>query len=69
MGDLERNKATYVLDTAPAGIYRWDRYPVEDYPTLDRYLALHYEPLGSVRDVRIFRRRGCAALPPAESPR
>jgi hypothetical protein len=67
MGDLERNKATYVLDTAPAGIYRWDRYPVEEYPTLDRYLTERYEPLGSVRDVRIFRRRGCAPLPPAES--
>jgi hypothetical protein len=69
MGDLERNRATYVLDTAPAGIYRWDRYPVEDYPTLDRYLAEHYEPLGSVREVRLFRRRGCAALPAAKSPR
>jgi hypothetical protein len=48
MGDLERNQATYILDTAPAGIYRWDRYPVEDYPTLDQYLAEHYEPLASV---------------------
>ena len=67
MGDLERNQATYVLDTAPAGIYRWDRYPVEDYPRLDRYLALRYEAMGSVRDVRLFRRRGCAGT--AETPR
>jgi hypothetical protein len=69
MGDLDRNQATYVLDTAPAGIYRWDRYPVEEYPRLDLYLAEHYEPLASVREVRVFRRRGCAAFPPAESPR
>jgi hypothetical protein len=67
MGDLERNQATYVLDTAPAGIYRWDRYPVEEYPRLDLYLTEHYEPLGSVREVRVFRRRGCAALPAAGS--
>jgi len=67
MGDLERNQATYVLDTAPAGIYRWDRYPVEDYPRLDRYLALRYEPMGSVGEVRLFRRRGCAGG--AETPR
>ena len=30
MGDLERARATYVLDTAPSGIYRWNRYPLRD---------------------------------------
>jgi len=62
MQDLDRNKATYILDTSPAGIYRWDRYPVQDYPRLDLYLAEHYEPMGSVGEVRLFRRRGCSAI-------
>jgi 4-amino-4-deoxy-L-arabinose transferase-like glycosyltransferase len=62
MQDLDRSQATYILDTSPAGIYRWDRYPVQDYPRLDRYLAEHYEPMGSVGEVRLFRRRGCALI-------
>jgi hypothetical protein len=69
MQDLERAQATYILDTAPAGIYRWDRYPMPDYPRLDRYVEQHYEPLGSVGEVRLLRRRGCAASPPARSSR
>ena len=32
MADLERARATYILDTEPAGIFRWDRYPVRDFP-------------------------------------
>jgi hypothetical protein len=61
MADLERSRATYVLDTAPAGLYRWNRYPLRDYPPLDRYVAEEYEPLDEVSRVRIYRRRDCAA--------
>lgn len=63
--DLERSRATYVLDTAPARIYRWDRYPVSDFPRLQGYLRRHYEAAGSVERVRLYRRRGCAARAPA----
>jgi hypothetical protein len=61
MGDLERTRATYVLDTAPAGLYRWNRYPLRDHPRLDRYVAEGYELLDDVSRVRVYRRRGCAA--------
>ena len=61
MADLERTPATYVLDTAPAGLYRWNRYPLRDYPRLDRYVAEGYERIGDVSRVRVYRRRGCAA--------
>jgi hypothetical protein len=61
MADLERSRATYLLDTAPAGLYRWDRYPLRDHPPLDRYVAENFEPLDEVSRVRIYRRRDCAA--------
>jgi hypothetical protein len=48
MGDLEQCRATYILDTAPAGIYRWNRYPLRDYPRLDRYVAVGYERIDEV---------------------
>jgi hypothetical protein len=60
--DLERHRATYVLDTAPAGIFRWDRYPLADFPRLNVYLAAHYEDAGTVDRVRLYRRRGCRTV-------
>ena len=57
--DLERSRATFILDTAPAGIFRWDRYPLSDFPRLQAYVAAHYEDAGSVDQVRVYRRRGC----------
>ena len=61
MADLERARATYVLDTAPAGLYRWNRYPLRDYPPLDRYVTEAFERIDEVSRVRVHRRRGCAA--------
>jgi 4-amino-4-deoxy-L-arabinose transferase-like glycosyltransferase len=60
MDDLERNRATFILDTAPAGIYRWNQYPVDDYPRLRDYLASHYDLVDTVGRVHVYRRRGCA---------
>jgi hypothetical protein len=59
MDDLERNRATFIIDTAPAGIYRWNRYPIDDYPRLRDYLASNYDLVDTVNRVRIYRRRGC----------
>jgi hypothetical protein len=61
MADLGRTPPTYVLDTAPAGIYHWDRFPLGDYPPLDRLIAGSYERIGEVARVSIYRRRACAA--------
>lgn len=59
MDDLERSSATYILDTAPAAIQRWNRYPLRDFERLDRYVAQRYERLADVSRVRIYRRRDC----------
>ena len=61
MADLARTPPTYVVDTAPAGTYRWDRYPLSDYARLGRYVADGYEWAGDVDRVRLYRRRGCTA--------
>jgi hypothetical protein len=61
MGDLERTSATYILDTAPAGLYRWNRYPLRDYPRLDRYVAEGYDRIDEVSRVHVYRRHGCVA--------
>jgi hypothetical protein len=63
MRDLERNAATFVVDTAPAGIYRWDRYPIARYPRLQAHLEAYFELAHEVDRVRIYRRRGCAPQP------
>ena len=52
MADLDRTPATYILDTAPAGLYRWNRYPLRDYPRLDRYVAEGYDLVEEVSRVR-----------------
>lgn len=54
--DLEKNKATFILDTAPARIHRWNYFPVSDFPLLSAYLQQHYRLIDTVDDVRIYRR-------------
>ena len=61
MADLARTPPTYVVDTAPAGLYRWDRYPLSDYPRLEQYVTEGYEWMDDVDRVRLYRRRGCTA--------
>lgn len=59
MSDLSKNRPTYIIDTAPAGIYRWQRYPLEDYPGLYEFVRRNYEPAGIVDRVQIYRRKDC----------
>ena len=61
MEDLEARRATFVLDTAPAGIFRWNQYPMERYPRLQAYVDQHFSLVDTVDNVRIYRRVGCDA--------
>ena len=58
MGDLERNRATYILDGARA-FRNWKAFPIENYPRMVGFLDAHYELLTTVGAVRIFKWRGC----------
>jgi hypothetical protein len=59
--DLERSRATYVLDLAPSGFHRWDRFPLTTFPELLDVVRREYERVGVVRGVVVHRRRGCDA--------
>jgi hypothetical protein len=61
MGDLERNRATYIIDGARA-FKNWKPFPVENFPRMVSYLDAHYQLIDTVGAVRVFRRRDCAGV-------
>ena len=61
MEDLEARRAAFVVDTAPAGIFRWNQYPMSDSPRLQEYVDRNFHLLDVVDKVRIYRRTGCEA--------
>jgi hypothetical protein len=63
MEDLDARRAAFILDTAPAGIFRWNRYPMREYPRLQGYVDREFEQVDVIDGVRIYRRIGCAAMP------
>ena len=65
MRDLERHRATFIVDTAPANIYRWGKYPMERYPRLNGYVARGFTRVADVDGIRIYRRVGCETTPDA----
>lgn len=61
MSDLEKNRATYIVDTSPAGIFRWNRYPIHNFPVLENYLQKNYERIADVEGIVLYRRQSCAS--------
>jgi len=61
MADLEKNHTTYVLDTAPAAIYRWNHFPLNRFPRLADYVAKNFERIDEIDEVVIYRRRHCSS--------
>jgi Dolichyl-phosphate-mannose-protein mannosyltransferase len=57
--ELEGRPATYIVDTAPSGIHRWNRFPLRNFPRLARLVAEGYEPVATVHGLVIYRRREC----------
>ena len=61
LSDLREKHATYVLDTAPAAIYRWNRFPLHAFPQLQNYVKENFTRLDVVDDVVIYRRDQCSS--------
>jgi hypothetical protein len=58
MGDLERSRATYILDGSHT-FKNWKAFPVENFPRMMDYLRTHYVPVQNIDGVRIYRRNDC----------
>ena len=59
MNDLEKNRATYIIDTAPSGIYRWDRYPIRNYPRLQQFVRTKFDSIGEIEGMYLYRNKYC----------
>jgi hypothetical protein len=57
LADLERNRASFILDTSPSGLHRWNHFPLAAFPRLDAYVRDRYELATQVDGVRVYRRR------------
>lgn len=57
MGELEDHPPDYFLDTAPADLNRWGRYPLERFPRLAGFVAQHYRLDGSIAGAALYVRR------------
>lgn len=68
MADLARSKPNYIIDTAPAGIARWQTFPMQDYPLLHRLVTRRYTKLDTIDGVTVYRRTGCEAEARANGP-
>ena len=55
--DLEHYRPVLLVDTAPADLHHWKRYPLSRYPILAQYVSDHYVREATVQDAVIYRRR------------
>jgi hypothetical protein len=56
LGDLERKRPAWIVDTAAAGLKSYGKFPIAKYPALAAYLALHYRRDGDAAGVPLYRR-------------
>jgi hypothetical protein len=56
--DLDRRKPPWFVDTAPAGIHRWDRFPLSAFGELSRYRDEHYVEVARPGGAVVYVRRG-----------
>lgn len=57
MEDLEHFRPVYILDTAPANIHDYIKYPISKYPRLQDYLNQNYTLEATLFDVHLYRRK------------
>lgn len=55
--DLHKNQPLYFIDTAPANIDRYGKYPLSKYPPLEEYVREHYSLDRDFDGVLLYRRK------------
>ena len=48
MQDLDRSHVTFIVDTAPANVFRWGKYPIARYPRLRQYVDSQFDPASTI---------------------
>lgn len=56
MSDLNKYKPRYIIDTSPANIHDYGKYPIDKYPELKGYLDKHYRLEVRLHGVEIYKR-------------
>lgn len=55
--DMKRFQPQYFIDTAPANIHGYKKYPIKNYPKLKNYLENYFEPVFVVEGAQIYKRK------------
>ena len=63
MEDLERNRATFILDTAFGDAHYWGQFPLAAFDRLSVYVRTYYDEAAVVDRIVIYRRKDCLAHP------
>lgn len=56
MGDMKRDRPVYILDTSPADIHDYAKYPIGKFPLLKNYIDENYAFETRIHDVDLYRR-------------
>ncbi len=57
LADLEERHAEVIVDTAPADLHLWSRYPLDRYPRLAEYVMRNFVYEAEVDHTVVYRRR------------
>jgi 4-amino-4-deoxy-L-arabinose transferase-like glycosyltransferase len=57
ISDMEKSRCDYVVDTAPADIHDWAKFPLSMVTRLDQYVAKSYVLAASPAGAPVYRRR------------
>ena len=55
LADLEKTPPVYFVDTAPADIHSYKKYPIALYPALFKFLMERYEYFNTVENTVIYK--------------
>lgn len=61
--DIHKNRPEYIVDTSPADIHDYGRFPLSRYARLSNYLTQKYEKIETVAGAEIYRRKSGTPLP------
>ena len=59
MEDLARSRPEYIVDTAPADLNHWGRYPIADFARLDAFVRDGYRRHATIGGALVWRRADC----------